>query len=386
MPDITERFEKEFALGAGADHAVAFGYARHALVAILAAAGLRAGDEIIVSPLTCKVVPLALLSLGLRPVYTDISGTTLNLNPARVEAAISPATRAILFQHTYGHAGGVEEVAALAQQHKLLLVEDCAQCMPTRDNGYHPGRHGNCTIFSNNPGKPLPAASGGMAVTQDAALADAIRALRDRLPSRGLRGEIGLSAEAWLHRYVLRPSLYWLLFDLHRRVSGKAAPGSLEEEIADEITGSAFRASPRQVRLGRKWMQEIPALATHRRACCAAYAKALDETAHITRPIAAGTAPLYYYPVLVERKPELLKRARRLRVEIIPWPIAAPIYPLEDVQAMSMFGYRPGDCPVAESIATRLVGLPTHDKVTPGVREKVIALLQSHATTQAEAV
>jgi dTDP-4-amino-4,6-dideoxygalactose transaminase len=384
MPDITERYETDFALGAGTDHAIAFGYARHALVSILTAAGLRAGDEVILSPLTCKVVPLALLSLGLRPVYTDISGNTINLDPARVEAAINPATRAILFQHTYGHAGGIEEVAALADQHRLLLVEDCAQCMPMKENGYHPGLHGNCTIFSNNPGKPLPAASGGMAVTQDAALADGIRALRDELPRRGLRGEIGLSAEAWLHRYVLRPSLYWLLFDLHRRLKGNAAPRPLEQEIAGEITSCAFRASPRQVRLGRKWMRKMPALATQRRACCAAYSDALNHTAHITRPVTAATEPLYYYPVLVEHKSELLQRARRQRVEIIPWPIAAPIYPLEDIQAMSIFGYRPGDCPVAESIATRMVGLPTHGKVTARVREQVTALLQSHATTRSE--
>lgn len=378
MPDRTARYETEFALAVGADHAIAFGFARHALVAILTAAGLRAGDEIILSPLTCKVVPLALFSLGLRPVYTDISEATLNLDPARVQAAISPATRAILFQQTYGHAGGIDQVAALADQHGLLLVEDCAQCMPMRDDNYQPGQHGSCAIFSNNPGKPLPAASGGMAVTRDAALAVAIRALRDQLPRRGLRGGIGLYAEAWLHRHVLRPSLYWLLFDLHRRTSGNATPESLQQDIADEITGCAFRPSNRQLRLGRQWMRKIPALAEQRRACCNEYAHALESTPGITRPLDAGSAPLYYYPVLIERKPELLQRARRQRVEIIPWPIAAPVYPLEDIQAMAMFGYRPGDCPVAESVATRLVGLPTHEKITERVRNKVIALLKAH--------
>jgi dTDP-4-amino-4,6-dideoxygalactose transaminase len=379
MPDITEQYETAFAQGVGAGHAIAFAFARHALVAMLTAAGLRAGDEIVLSPLTCKVVPLALLSLGLRPVYTDIAGTTLNLDPRRVQTAITPATRAILFQHTYGHAGGIGEIAALADRHGLLLVEDCAQCMPLTENGYRPGQHGSCAIFSNNPGKPLPAASGGMAVTQDAALAAAIRAARDRLPERRLHDEAGLYAETWLHRHVLRPSLYWLLFDLHRRASGNAVIGSLEQEITDEITNSAVRASPRQVRLGMEWMQEIPALAQHRRDCCAVYAAALDNMDHITRPVDTGTEPLYYYPVLVERKAELLQQARRRRTEIIPWPIAAPIYPLEDMAAMSIFGYRSGDCPEAESIATRLVGLPTHEKVTAGVREKVIGLLKSFA-------
>ncbi len=381
MPDITERYEAAFAQGVGVEHAIAFAFARHALVAILTAAGLRAGDEVILSPLTCKVVPLALLSLGLRPVYTDITGSTLNLDPRRVQAAINPATRAILFQHTYGNDGGIEEIAAVADRHGLLLVEDCAQCMPLSENGYRPGQHGSCAIFSNNPGKPLPAASGGMAVTQDAELAGAIRAARDRLPRRRIHAEAALYAESWLHRHVLRPSLYWLLFDLHRRASGNAVTGSLEQEIADEITGSAMRASSRQIRLGMQWMKHIPALAQQRRDCCAAYAAALRNVDHITRPVDAGTAPLYYYPVLVEGKAELLQRARLRRVEIIPWPIAAPIYPLEDMANMSIFGYRPGDCPEAESIAARLVGLPTHQKITAKVRGKVVELLKTYSDT-----
>jgi dTDP-4-amino-4,6-dideoxygalactose transaminase len=379
MPDITERYEAAFAQGVGVEHAIAFAFARHALVAILTAAGLRAGDEVILSPLTCKVVPLALLSLGLRPVYTDITDTSLNLDPRRVQAAINPASRAILFQHTYGHAGGIEEIASLARHHGLLLVEDCAQCMPLSEDGYRPGQHGSCAIFSNNPGKPLPAASGGMAVTQDAELAGAIRALRDRLPQRRLPDEAGLYAETWLHRHVLRPSLYWLLFDLHRRATGNAVTGSLEQEIADEITGSAVRASSRQIRLGMQWMQHIPALAQQRRDCCAAYAEALVNMNTITRPLEAGTEPLYYYPVMVERKAELLQRARRKRVEIIPWPVAAPIYPLEDMSAMSIFGYRSGDCPESESIAARLVGLPTHEKITAKVRGKVVELLKTYS-------
>src|SRR3954471_18842857 len=91
-------YERQFAGQIGAAHAVAFGYARTALSAIFSAMELRHGDEVILSPLTCKVVPLTLLSLNLRPIYADVSPKTLNLDAAAVQRAIGPATRAILFQ------------------------------------------------------------------------------------------------------------------------------------------------------------------------------------------------------------------------------------------------------------------------------------------------
>ena len=92
-------------------------------------------------------------------------------------------------------------------------------------------------------------------------------------------------------------------------------------------------------------------------------------------PVTDGAQPLYFFPVLVGDKPALLDRARRSRTEIIPWPYAAPIYPLERIADMETFGYRPGDCPVAEDVATRLVGLPTHEKITADERARIVALL-----------
>src|SRR4051794_17744290 len=99
-------YERQFAGQIGATHAVAFGYARTGLWAILSALELRPGDEVVLSPLTCKVVPLTLLSLKLKPVYADISMETLNLDPTSLRGALTPATKAILFQHTYGIQAG----------------------------------------------------------------------------------------------------------------------------------------------------------------------------------------------------------------------------------------------------------------------------------------
>ncbi len=90
----------------GVENAIALGYARHGLISILRASGIGVGDCIVRPPLACKVVPLALLSLGLELVYADISEDTLNLAPAALQTAIGPRTRAVLFQHTYGQSAG----------------------------------------------------------------------------------------------------------------------------------------------------------------------------------------------------------------------------------------------------------------------------------------
>lgn len=375
-------YEEAFARSVNAAHAIPFGYARHALISVLEAVGVSAGDEVILSPLTCKVVPLALLSLKLKPVYVDISAETLNLNPKRVEAAVSPATRAILFQHTYGHTAGVEAVAKIAASKNLPLIEDCAQCLPLAVNGYRPGSWGRVAIFSNNLLKPLPAGSGGMAITNDDGLARKIRARLDDLPTQSVWADLKLRAEKWAQAYLLRSEWYWPIFDLYRRVSPTYRSRPVEVEIASEIKSVALRLSGYQMKEGLRWLDKLDSLAAHRRQCCNEYAQALQERlspnpdgASLKLIYVKTGQPLYYYPALARNKPELLRKAKARRVEIIAWPISAPIYPLDRAQDLRNYGYEPGACPVAEDVARRLIGLPTRPEMTAAQRRRVIELI-----------
>jgi perosamine synthetase len=371
-------YEEAFAGLVGASHAIGFGYARHALIGVLEAAhscGFGAGDEVILSPLTCKVVPLALLSMKLKPVYADISAETLNLDPRRVESAVSPATRAILFQHTYGHLAGIEAVAGIAARKNLLLVEDCAQCLPYASDGYYPGKWGQAAIFSNNLLKPLPAGSGGAAVTNDHRLAAAVRERRERLPRRGRLAESRLWAERQFHRRLLRPALYWPLFDVSRAFDSSYRTRPLAAEIASEISDRAFQISASQRRAGLSWFARLPAIAARRRSNCAGYADALRNIKGLKTPFSWASEPLYYFPALVEEKPELLRLARRRLLEIVPWPLRTPIYPIEREADLPAYGYSPGSCPVAEETARRLIGLPTASTID---LDGLTALLRDH--------
>jgi len=376
---LLRSYEDLFATVVGAHEAVAFAYARTALSSILTAIELGSGDEVILSPLTCKVVPLVLLSLGITPVYADISAETLNLDPGRLESAIRTATRALLFQHTYGNMAGAEEASEIAALKRVPLVEDCAQTLPFRAPNRRRGGRGIAAIYSNNLRKPLPAGSGGIAVTNDSNVAQRIREARDHYPHRRGLAEIRLRMEAWLEHHVLRPSLYWRFFEVNRKLSASYRVRALETEIADEISRQALQLSDYQIREGLFWLSSVESLAAHRRLCCAEYRQALGDLDGLRLPPADVRQPLYYFPVLVERKEELLNAARTRQIEIIAWPMRAPIYPIVDIESLHQYGYRPGSCPVAEEVAAKLVGLPTHARMAAEHRARVIDLVRSFA-------
>jgi perosamine synthetase len=379
---IAANYESASARAVGASHAVAFAFARHALSSLLQCCGLERGDEVALSPLTCKVVPLALIWAGLRPVYVDISPATLNIDPEKLTHRLGSKTRAVMFQHTYGSDAGVADIARVARDHRLLLVEDCAQCLPVQDGRYAPGRTGLGAVFSNNLLKPLPAASGGLVTTDDGDLAKKVRHARDLLPVRNWSATAMLRAQVWLSRGLVRPSSYWPILDLYKRVSPSYRPRPIADEIADEVAGLAFRPSAFQAREGERWLARLPAIAAHRRACCHDYGERLSRAAgRIELPPVGEGQPLFYFPVLTDRKAATLQAARARRLPIIPWPGATVIYPVERMEALPAYGYEPGSCPVAESVASRLIGLPTDPDITAGHRERIAGIVTEVAAT-----
>lgn len=376
---VTRDYEARVEASLGTRHAVSFAFARHGLLAILTGLGVKPGDEIILPPLTCKVVPLALQAAGVTPVYADIDPDTLNLDPEAVGRAIGSRTRGILFQHTYGSAAGVTEIASVAAEHAVPLIEDCAQCLPYAKGAWQPGRTGIAAIFSNNLGKPLSVGSGGLAVTDDDALANAIRACRAQLKVPGRLANFRFRVTSAVYSVLLRPERYWSLFDAHRRANSDYRIRSLDDEIERGMTRTRLRASAVQVQRGVRGMQEIGKWADHRLRCCTDYRDALRGTEGIEVPTTDVGAPLYYFPVLVPDKPSLLAEARRRRTEVIPWPLRTPIYPIEREADLRTFGYEPESCPRAEDIARRLVGLPTHLRITATHRRAAIELLRQRS-------
>lgn len=178
-PEV-ESFEREFAAYCGVKHCIGVGNGLDALHMILRAMDIGPGDEVIVPGNTYIASWLAVSYAGATPVPVEPDMQTYNIDPALVEQAITPRTRAIMAVHLYGQTAAMDRLAQLARQHGLQLIEDAAQAHGARYQGKLAGGFGNAAAFSFYPGKNLGAlGDGGAITTDDDALAAKIRMLRN---------------------------------------------------------------------------------------------------------------------------------------------------------------------------------------------------------------
>ncbi|MBB5876336.1 DegT/DnrJ/EryC1/StrS family aminotransferase [Xanthomonas sp. 3498] len=179
-----DAFEREFAAYCGTAHAIGVGNGMDALTLILrgyrALGRLREGDEVLVPGNTFIASFLAISENRLRPVPLEPEAASFNLDPAQVERAIGPRTKAILAVHLYGQLAEMAALRSIAEQHGLLLIEDAAQAHGARRDGRPAGSFGDAAGFSFFPGKNLGAlGDGGAVTTDDDALAAQLRVLRN---------------------------------------------------------------------------------------------------------------------------------------------------------------------------------------------------------------
>lgn len=178
LGEETSAFEREFAAYCETAHAIGVGNGFDALHLVLRAWDIGAGDEVIVPVHTFIATWLAVSHLGARPVPVEPDVDTGNIDAARVEAAITPRTRAIVAVHLYGRPAPMHALADIAQRHGLKLLEDAAQAHGARLQGRRCGGLADAAAFSFYPGKNLGAlGDGGAVTTDDAALADRVRRL-----------------------------------------------------------------------------------------------------------------------------------------------------------------------------------------------------------------
>src|SRR3989441_322909 len=178
-PEV-DAFESEFAAAMGGSHAVGVGTGTDAIALIFRALGIGEGDEVITTPLSAAYSALAVMMAGARPVFADIDPDRLTLDPEQAARAIGPRTRAILPVHLYGQPADMAAIERLAARHNLAIVEDCCQAHPPTCGGRPVATIGVAGAFSFYPTKNLGAlGDGGAVVTNDRALAERIKRLRN---------------------------------------------------------------------------------------------------------------------------------------------------------------------------------------------------------------
>ena len=188
-PEV-KAFEDEFSPFVGNRHCIAVNSGTSALHMAFVAAGIRSGDEVIVPSFSFAATANAVRLAGATPVFADIEQDYFNIDPAAVEAAITPRTRAIMPVHLYGHPAAMTELQAICQRHNLLLFEDAAQAHAASLNGTMVGAFGVAGSFSFYPTKNMTSGEGGMVTTGCDHIARQVRLLRNQGMERRYENEV----------------------------------------------------------------------------------------------------------------------------------------------------------------------------------------------------
>jgi perosamine synthetase len=175
-----EEFERGLAEYIGVPHAVAVSSGTGALHLCIRALGIGEGDEVIVPSFAFVAVANAVRYERALPVFVDIESGTLNLDPATIEAAITPKTRAILVVHTFGCPAELAEIIRIARKHSLFVIEDACEAIGAEYDGHKVGALGDVGVLGFYPNKQITTGEGGAVVTRNPVVAALVRSLRNQ--------------------------------------------------------------------------------------------------------------------------------------------------------------------------------------------------------------
>ena len=334
--------ESEFARYVGATHALATSSCTAALHLAMVATGIGPGDEVITTPMTFCATANSIVHTGATPVFADCRRDTMNIDPAAVEAAVTPRTKAIIPVHFAGRPVDMEAILAIAKRHGLLVIEDAAHAIESATRGRKVGSIGDLTCFSFYVTKNMTTGEGGMVTTDNPELAA-------RIKSYGLHG---MSADAW------------------SRFSDK---GFKHYDVV--FAGFKYNLTDLAASLGLAQLPRLAEWLERRNAVWARYDAAFADLP-VTRPAPAepDTVPArHLYPLLVDddarvTRDGFLEEMQRRRIGTGVHYRALHVHPYY----RDRWGYKPDDFPNAHAIGERTVSLPLSPKLDDSDVDRVI--------------
>ena len=320
-------FEKNFAAFCHAQHCVGTDSGTAALHLALIILGVKPGDEVITTTHTFIATAEVISLVGAKPVFVDIDARTYNIDPNKIEAAITPRTRAIIPVHLYGQPAEMDAILDLARKHNLRVIEDAAQAHGAAYRGRQAGTMGDVACFSFYPGKNLGAyGDAGALVTNDATLADHARMLRD-----------------------------------HGR----------SEKYAHKLTGYGYRLDALQAAILGAKLPHLDAWNARRREIADYYTELLTNTDIGTPYVPPHIQPIYHiYCIRVPsgNRDALQKHLKARGIETgIHYPIPLHLQPV-----YQNLGYHAGDFPETERAAHEILSLPMYPELTDAQTQQIV--------------
>lgn len=322
-----EEFEEAFAAWTGARYAVSFSSGTAALHGTAFAAGIEAGDEAITTPLTFAATANCILYQGGKPVFADVCGDTLNLNPEETEPRINSRTKAVLPVDYAGHPADLDAFLEIAERHGLTIIEDACHALGAEYRGRKVGSISHMTVFSFHPVKHVTTGEGGMVTTNNVKFAERLRKFRNH----------GITSEAR---------------DRQRK-------GQWHYEMV--LLGFNYRLTDIACALGMRQLGKLEANLDRRRTIAAQYTSEMRNLPGIMVPQVRNDAlPAWHlYAIRVDSKracgrEEIFRALLAENVGVNVHYIPVHLHPYYKER----FGYRGGEFPVAEHAYQGLISLP----------------------------
>jgi dTDP-4-amino-4,6-dideoxygalactose transaminase len=332
-PEI-EAFERDVAAYVGVRHAIGLSSGTDAILVALMALGIGPGDEVITTPYTFIATCSCIARLGAKAVFVDIDRASFNIDAARVEAAITPRTKAIMPVHLFGQMADVDTIGELGRRHQIPVIEDGAQALSAQLHGKHAGSWGTMGTYSFFPSKNLGGfGDGGMLVTNDDAVARSVRLLRNQ---------------------------------------------GQEPKYFSIVVGGNFRLDALQAAVLRVKLPRLDAWGNARKRNADRYRKlfadaALDDLVELP-PELPNRRHVYNQFVLRVRDRDALKK--HLHAAGIGTEIYYP-QPMHLQKCFEAWGHSRGQFPQSETGAEESLAIPVYPELTEAMQEEVISTIRA---------
>ncbi len=342
-----EAFEKKFAKFVGAKYACAVSSGTAGLHLALIAVGIKKGDEVITSPFSFIASANVILYVGAKPVFVDVDQRTGNIDPKKVEKAVTKKTKAILPVHIFGQPAEMGAIMKIAKKHKLMVIEDACESLGAKHKGKMAGTFGQSGVFAFYANKQMTTGEGGMIVTNDRAVDELCRSLRNQGRTPDMQ---------WLdHKYL----------------------------------GFNYRMDEMSAALGLAQIEKIDFLIKKRQEIARWYGKELKRIRSLVEiPRTAPGATHTWFVYVVQIKNSRTNRDTVIQ-ELAKRGVSSKPY-LPSIHLFSFykdrFGYDAGDFPIAESISASVLALPFYIGLTRQDIKNIVEILgttlQQHERVQ----
>lgn len=326
MGPMVGQFEAAMAAYAGRRRGVAVNSGTSGLFLSLLALGIGEGDEVVTTPFTFIASATTIMMTGARPVFVDIDPATLNIDPERIEAAITERTKAILPVEVFGNPAGFDAICQVARSRGLAVVEDSCEALGSFLHGKQAGTFGDASVFAFYPNKQITTGEGGMILTDDDRVAELCVSLRNQ---------------------------------------GRAAGGGW---LAHERLGYNFRLSDINCALGVAQLSRIDEIKARRRQVAGWYREMLAGEERLILPQEAPGCEISWFVYVVrlaeqygiDQRDRILQELARQGIQVNNYFPPVHLQPF----IAERYGHRRGDFPIAESVSGRTIALPFHNRLT----------------------